>query len=159
MGRAHPETSARALETEIVSPVFLAEEKDMPEISSLIEAVKLSTEHMEETSKWYGIRNELGQLIACMGLAWRGDFVYIQSLSVDKAFRKQGNARRLVDRAFAEDLKKGETLIALTLFWNKKIYEKLGFQQMNAAEIKKRDDIAALPKHLHCMALGKQKNS
>lgn len=159
MGNRHPELSIRSPEIVPAGAVFTVHAKDMPEISSLIKVVGLSTEYMDESEIWYGIRNELGWLIACMGLVRRGTYVYIQSLSVDKAFRKQGFARRLVDHAFAQHVHPRETLVALTLFWNKNVYEKLGFTQMNAAEIKKRDDIAAQPRHLHCMALGKQKNS
>lgn len=159
MGRPHPETFFHTTETEQTPAVFPCHERDLADVRTLIEAVGLSSAHMGEVYKWYGIRNEMGWLIACMGLARRGEYVYIQSLSVDKAFRKQGLARRLVERALAEDVKKDETLIALTLFWNKNVYEKLGFQKMNAAEIKKRDDIAAQARHVHCMAFGKQKNS
>jgi len=135
--------------------VEIGQDTDFVGIRNVVLSSKLSDEHIESTSKWYVIRNPDNNIVACMGLEPRNDYVYIQSLAVEKSYRRQGLAKKLVQQAMDNDVKTGQTLIALTLFWNKTIYEKLGFTAMEAAPIKAKDDVGARPKHKHCMALGR----
>ena len=127
-------------------------------IVSLIKSVKLSSEYVDKADVWLGCFME-NRLVGCMALERRGNLVHIQSLSVDKEYRKRGIARSLVERGFENYLVPGDTMVALTLFWNMEIYERMGFYRVNAAEMKKRDDVAARKKHKYCVALVKIKSS
>jgi N-acetylglutamate synthase-like GNAT family acetyltransferase len=98
-----------------------------------------------------------GSLVGCMGLERRGTNVYIQSMSVAVDHRLQGISRLLVDYAYDNYVGHGDRLVALTLFWNKKVYEKLGFELADARQIKNADDVGAKQKHKYCMALVKEK--
>lgn len=135
--------------------IEIGQDTDFAGIRNVVLSAKLSDEHIESTSKWYIIRNPNDTIIACMGLEPRNDYVYIQSLAVEKSYRRQGLAKKLIQQAMVNDVKPGQTLIALTLFWNRTVYEKLGFTMMDAAPIKIKDDVGARPKHKHCMALGR----
>ncbi len=137
--------------------VEVASNNDIPKIKELVKSVKLSIDNIENADVWLIHRDATGEIIGCMGLEKRGSRVYIQSLSVDPRFRKQGIARALVGYGFARFLHHGDQLIALTLFWNKEFYEKLGFEKTDAKEIKRADDVGSRCKHTHCMALIKTK--
>lgn len=92
-------------------------------------------------------------LIACMALEFRPPLVHIQSLCVDKEHRRMGYARRLVEHGFDKFVKKGEAMTALTLFWNIKTYERLGFAKVNSKELKRADDVTQREKHKYCTAM------
>lgn len=137
-----------------IDEVGLRNYKD--EIMSLVESVGLNSGDIDKADVWLGLR--LGdKLLGCMALERRGDLVYIQSLAVDKRYRRQGIARALVGTGFENYLSSGDTMVALTLFWNIKVYESMGFHKVDAAEMKKRDDVAGREKHKHCVALVRNK--
>lgn len=127
---------------------------DRDKVVSLIESVGLSSDFVDNADVWLGSK-EGGNLVGCMALERRGGLVHIQSLSTDKGFRKQGIAKSLVNKGFENYLKPGDTLVALTLFWNIEVYERMGFHKVNAAEMKKKDDVAGREKHKYCVAMVK----
>ncbi|MBI4157314.1 GNAT family N-acetyltransferase [Candidatus Woesebacteria bacterium] len=130
--------------------------KESEQIANLISAGGLETDHLLSAEKAWAIENSKGEIIAYAGIERREKNVYLQSLVVDKAYRKNGFGRKLVDMAF-EELHSGDTLIALTLFWNNPFYKNCGFTKLNAAEVKKADDVAGRTKHKYCTAWGKKK--
>lgn len=134
----------------VIEEVDLASTGD--EIKSLIEAVGLSTEHVEMADVWLVCR-ENDRILGCMALERREPLVHIQSLSVSKEYRKKGIARALIDHGMENYMNPGEIMTALTLFWNIKTYEKLGFVRVEAAELKKADDVTGREKHRYCTAL------
>ncbi|HJY98492.1 MAG TPA: GNAT family N-acetyltransferase [Patescibacteria group bacterium] len=138
-------------EIERIDPV-----KNRGEIVTLIKSAKLSPEFVDQADVWLGCRMG-GKLVGCMALERRGNLVHIQSLSVDKGFRKRGIAKSLIGKGFENYLSSEDTMTALTLFWNIRIYERMGFHKVNAAEMKKMDDVAGREKHKHCVALIKTK--
>lgn len=123
-------------------------------ITTLISSVGLSSEFVDNADVWLGSTVD-SELVGCMALERRGDLVHIQSLSTDKGYRKQGIAKSLVNIGFKNYLKPGDTMVALTLFWNIEIYERMGFHKVNAAEMKKKDDVAGREKHKYCVAMVK----
>lgn len=125
---------------------------DRDKVVSLIESVGLSPEFVDDGDVWLGCTME-GKLVGCMAFERRGDLVHIQSLSTHKEYRKRGIAKSLVTKTFDEYLKPGDTLVALTLFWNIEVYERMGFHKVNAAEMKKKDDVAGREKHKYCVAM------
>ncbi|KKU09369.1 MAG: hypothetical protein UX13_C0042G0005 [Candidatus Woesebacteria bacterium GW2011_GWB1_45_5] len=126
------------------------------QIVLLIESVKLSPEYIKKADVWLGCVTE-DKLVGCMALERRNGLVHIQSLSVEKEHRRNGIARSLVDSGFENYLVQGDIMVALTLFWNIKVYERMGFHRVNAAEMKKRDDVAGREKHKYCVALVREK--
>lgn len=122
------------------------------QIRELIESVGLSTANILDADKWL-ICEESGLLLGCMAIEFRLPLVHIQSLSVDKDHRKQGIARKMVEYGFDNFVKKGEAMTALTLFWNVKTYERLGFVKVNAKELKQADDVTRREKHKYCTAM------
>lgn len=131
-------------------------EKDRERIVDLVRAVKLSPDYVDSADVWFGYTIG-GKLVSCMALERRGELVHIQSLSTDKEYRRRGLAKALVDKAYDEYLGSGDTLVALTLFWNIGVYEKMGFHKVDAPEMKKRDDVAGRTKHKYCVAMVKNK--
>lgn len=128
----------------------------LTEIEKLVSDSGLSTEYLTSAEQYLWIENPRGEVIAYIGVERRGNLVHIQSLAVDKNYRKIGIGKRLVDEVF-ETLNPGETLVALTLFWNNQFYQNLGFTKLNAREIKHTDDVGAREKHKYCTAWGKLK--
>ena len=126
------------------------------EIVGVIEGAKLSAAYAEHGERWVTYWVE-GKMVGCVTIERRDKLVHLQSLSVDKNHRRMGIARELVEYVFDNYVDQGEALTALTLFWNVKIYEKLGFTRVDAAEMKKVDDVAGREKHKHCAALIKLK--
>jgi len=126
------------------------------EIVGVIEGAKLSAKYAEYGERWVTYWVE-GRMVGCVTIERRDKLIHLQSLSVDNNHRKMGIARELVEYVFDNYVDQGEALTALTLFWNVKIYEKLGFTRVNAAEMKKADDVAGREKHKHCAALLKLK--
>lgn len=129
---------------------------DRDKIVSLIESVGLSPEFVDSGDVWLGYTMD-EKLVGCMALERRGELVHIQSLSVDRGYRKRRIAKSLVNKGYSEYLKPGDILVALTLFWNIEVYERMGFHKVNAKEMKKRDDVAGREKHKYCVALVKNK--
>lgn len=140
-----------------MSPVELAQVSDLHRIKDLVGSCKLSTEHIETAGVWLVKRLDSQSLVGCMALERRANRVHIQSLSVAKNHRKQGIARELINFAYENYLSFGDCLVALTLFWNNAFYEKVGFHRVNAAEIKRADDVGSRKKHRHCVAFVKEK--
>lgn len=129
-----------------------ARENEMNTASDLVRRCKLSTEYLEvDYPRLVAVMD--GSIVAYSAFPRQdnSNWVYIQSLCVDPSYRRRGIAGQLLD--YQRDLlKSDDVLIALTLFWNKKIYEGLGFKQANARELKV-GSIGGRQKHLHCMGL------
>ncbi len=125
-------------------------------IKEVVENAKLSTEDIDKYDTGWVVENPEGLIIGYAGVERRGNNVYLQSLAVDKEYRKCGIGRRLVDEAF-NHLNPGDTLIALTLFWNNNFYRGCGFEKMDAKATKILDDVAGRVKHKYCVAWGRRK--
>lgn len=138
----------------VVKEVDLKTDRD--KVVSLIESVGLSSEFVDNGDVWLGYTVD-GSLVGCMALEKRGELVHIQSLSTHKGYRRLGIAKSLVNRGYNEYLKQGDTLVALTLFWNIEVYARMGFHKVNAKEMKKRDDVAGREKHKYCVAMVREK--
>ena len=128
----------------------------LDEVVKLVESAKLETTYLPYANPLLVAINNQNKVMGCVSLERRGDYVHLQSLTVKKGMRKKGIGSLLVENAFRY-LKPGDTMIALTLFWNNGFYEKLGFEKLNAPEVKHRDDVGLRKKHLHCTALGRKK--
>lgn len=122
------------------------------EIVRTIMSAKLDPSYVEYGGDWITYWQD-GQMVGCVTSEKRGSLVHLQSLSVNPMFRRKGIAREMVQYVFDNYLEPGEILTALTLFWNIKIYRKMGFHTVDAAEMKKMDDVAGREKHKHCAAL------
>ncbi len=122
------------------------------QIRRLVESVGLSTTDILSADKWL-VCEGLEGIVACMALEFRHPLVHIQSLCVDKDNRRKGIARKLVEYGFDKFVKNGEAMTALTLFWNIRTYEKLGFVKVNAKELKRADDVTQREKHKYCTAM------
>jgi len=125
-------------------------------IKEIIENSGLSSEHIDGYEAGWVVQNQAGEIIGYTGIERRGKRVYLQSLAVESKYRKLGIGRRLVEQAY-DYLGVGDTLIALTLFWNNDFYRKCGFEKLDARRIKLLDDVAGRPKHKYCSAWGKRK--
>ncbi len=139
----------------LVEPINIEEVKIdscEPQIRGLVESVGLSTEDLLNADKWL-VCEKNGILVGCMAVEFRSPLVHIQSLSVDKKFRRQGMARKMVEYGFDNFVNSGEAMTALTLFWNIKFYEKIGFGRVDAKEIKQADDVTRREKHKYCTAM------
>ena len=121
-------------------------QKNNEQIKKFIEKNKLSAEDYPYEKEW--VIREGDNIIGFIGVESSGDNHYIQSLAVEKDRRKKGIGKRLVEMA----KKEYSSLIALTLFWNGRFYEGLGFKKVNAKETKAKDPIGRLEKHKHCTA-------
>ncbi len=133
--------------------IRVAVERDLPDMERLVASVRLSTKRVRDADVWLICRGVEGELIGCSGPERRGSYVYGQSLAVAKEHRRQVIARTLIEYGFDHYLCSGDMRVVLTLFWNKKMYERLGFRQTGASAIKAADDVGSRPKHRHCMAL------
>ncbi len=138
-----------------VRVVNLADHRE--EIVALIKSVGLSDEDVDAGGVWLACR-DAEAIIGCLSLEKRGKLVHIQSMSVDRRFRKRGIARVMVEKAMDDFVDVGESLVALTLFWNMKIYERMGFVRVNAARMKQQDDVAGRGKHKYCVAYVRTKD-
>jgi N-acetylglutamate synthase-like GNAT family acetyltransferase len=125
-------------------------------IKAIVENSGLSTEDIDNYNADWVVQNQAGEIIGYSGVERRGENVYLQSLTVEKKYRKCGIGRRLVEEAY-NYIDVGDTLIALTLFWNNDFYRKCGFEKLDAKKIKIRDDVAGRVKHKYCVAWGKRK--
>ena len=125
-------------------------------VAKLVESANLETTYLHQANPLLIVTNEQNELVGCVGLERRGDFVHLQSLAVRADCRKKGIGSALVENAF-QYLNEGETLVAMTLFWNNEFYKKLSFEKLNAKEVKSRDDVGSREKHIHCTAWGRKK--
>jgi len=125
-------------------------------IKAIVENSGLSAEYIDYSNEGWVVQNQAGEIIGYSGVERRGNNVYLQSLVVEKKYRKFGIGRRLVEEAY-NYIDVGDTLIALTLFWNNDFYRKCGFEKMDAKEVKTMDDVAGRVKHKYCVAWGKRK--
>lgn len=125
------------------------------EITGLVESCKLSIDHLEDGEIWLIVKDG-ERVVGCISIETRSDLVHIQSLSVAKDMRKRGIARALVENIYTNFVVPGQTLIAMTLFWNNKTYQALGFEHMPSM-IKISDDVASREKHKFCTVWGKRK--
>lgn len=128
------------------------------EIETFILNGKLSPEDAPTYDGWL-VARQLGTaaMIGCVGYEreTEGDTsnIYMQSLVVEKSLRRHnGIGRHLTNELFETVVGPGEKLVALTLFWNNGFYEKLGFERVNAKEIKAQDEIAGRATHKNCTA-------
>lgn len=131
-------------------------EADLPEIRKLVTLCRLSTDNLQQDKPRLVTETD-GLVVATMALPRRGNRVHIQSLSVHPDYRRQGLARDLIDFGF-DTLDLGDQLAALTLFWNNAFYLRIGFTKVDAAEMKRADDIGRRPKHKYCTAFIRTKN-
>lgn len=125
-------------------------------IKELVKGAGLSSEDIENYEADWVVENQSGDVVGYLGIERRGNNVYLQSLAVKRNYRGWGIGGRLVEKAF-DYIREGDTLVALTLFWNNGFYRKCGFSKLNAKEIKKLDDVAGRNKHKYCVAWGKEK--
>lgn len=133
------------------------------EIETLIQNGKLSPEDAFRYEGWRVARMIGDQaIIGCVGFEREreGDTnnIYMQSLVVEKSLRRNnGIGRQLTDNLYDRAIQQGESLVALTLFWNNEFYQKLGFERIDAKAIKAQDEIAGREKHKYCTAWVKSK--
>jgi N-acetylglutamate synthase-like GNAT family acetyltransferase len=125
-------------------------------IKELVKGSGLSVEDIDKYEADWVVENQDGEIIGYTGVEKRGGNVYLESLSVKNEYRRCGIGRRLVEKAY-NYINEGDTLIALTLFWNNDFYRKCGFTMLNAKETKGNDDISSRSKHKYCVAWGKEK--
>lgn len=125
------------------------------EIRGVVEACKLSTDFLSVGERWLVVRDG-GRIVGCGTVEKRGDLVHIQSLSVVKEMRQRGIARAIVNEMYEQHVGMGQTLIAMTLFFNNGVYKALGFEHMNVF-IKQIDDVGQRGKHKYCTVWGKSK--
>ena len=125
-------------------------------IKEMVKSTGLSTDDIDNYETDWVVENQTGEIIGYSGIERRGNNVYLQSLAVKRNYRGWSIGRKLVEKAF-EYIDEGDSLIALTLFWNNGFYRKCGFKMLNAKEIKKLDDVAGKSKHKYCVAWGKEK--
>jgi ribosomal protein S18 acetylase RimI-like enzyme len=139
-------------------PFWLVEEVNFNQnkeaITSLVNSCKLSTEYLDKGERWWLVQKNRTP-IGCITIETRDNLVHIQSLCVDPNYRRQGIAKALVDKVFDQAVKKEQTLIAMTLFWNNKIYKAMDFELL-PTEFKTFDDVGAREKHKYCTVLGKR---
>lgn len=126
------------------------------QIKSLIENSGLSSDFVENHEEGWIVQNDNEDIVGYAGVERRGKNVYIQSLVVDKKYRRSKIGTKLIDKVY-DSLNQGDTLIALTLFWNNKFYESCGFERLDAKTIKTQDDVAGRLKHKYCVTWGKRK--
>lgn len=123
------------------------------EIETFILAGKLNPEDTYMHDGWL-IARQLGSaaLIGCVGYERETDGetsnIYMQSLVVAKPHRRQGIGRHLANELFDIVIAPDEQLIALSPFWINGFFQKLGFERINAKEIKAQDSIAGREKFL-----------
>lgn len=127
------------------------------EIEAFIRQGKLNPEDAPLCDGWL-VARELGSaaLNGCVGFERETDGntnnIYMQSLVVEKSLRRQnGIGRRLTNELFETVVSPGESLVALTQFWNNG-FEKLGFERVDAKEIKAQDTIAGREKYKYYSA-------
>ena len=125
-------------------------------IKDFVKSTGLSVADIRNYETDWVVENQSGEIVGYSGVERRGNYVYIQSLAVKRNYRGWGIGRKLVENAY-DYINEGDTLIALTLFWNNGFYRKCGFKKLNAKEIKKQDDVAGRTKHKYCVAWGKEK--
>jgi N-acetylglutamate synthase-like GNAT family acetyltransferase len=126
-------------------------ETDFEEAKAVVASAHLETEHLHLAERLFVARNAENCIIGCAAIERRGSRVYLQSLSVDRRYRRKGIGSRLVQATF-DVLKEGDIFVALTLFWNNPFYRGLGFSMVNAKEAKAKDDIGTRDKHKSCTA-------
>jgi N-acetylglutamate synthase-like GNAT family acetyltransferase len=152
--------SADPLSQKVLEKLNLNISKAGPEmtekVAKLVESANLDTTYLPQANPLLIVTNEQNEAVGCVGLERRGDIVHLQSLAVRVEYRKKGIGSVLVENAF-QHLNEGETLVALTLFWNNGFYKKRGFEKLNAKEVKSRDDVGSREKHIHCTAWGRKK--
>lgn len=114
---------------------------------------KLSFEGADNCEGWLTAR-DIGTraLIGCVGYAQREDRVYMMTLCVSQANRRQGIGRMLTEGIYDHVVEPGEQLFALTDGrMNSGFYRKLGFAHLKPAnEYKQLDDIAGRKQHKYC---------
>lgn len=134
------------------------------DIEAFILAGKLNPEDAYMHDGWL-IARQLGSaaILGCVGYERETDGdtnnIYIQSLVVAKPYRHTGIGRHLTNQLFDTVISPGENLIALTPFWNNGFFQKLGFERINAKEVKTQDAIAGREKFLRHTAWMKQRPS
>lgn len=154
MSNSKPEFVIEAISNKEASPDFL------DEVSSLIERGKLSPDGIQDYEGWLVARQVGSEALAgCVGYETRGSNVYMESLVVDPAHRRQGLGKQLTDLLFTDTLQNGQTLVALTLFWNNRFYENIGFKRADAKVIKAADDIGGRTKHRYCTTWTREKQT
>lgn len=155
-------TDGMELSIEVLPAFNDLDDEQCEEIESLIRARQLSPEDAVNYDGWL-VARMLGSraLIGCVGYEReiRGDTgnIYMQSLVVDKAHRKNGVGRLLCDTLYEDVVNPGEQLVALARFWNNEFFQKLGFYKVNPKEIKAQDEIAGREKYKYCTAWMKDK--
>ena len=145
-----------------ISPSSSALPPDLQgEVTALIRLGKLSADDTTSYDGWVLARaQDTGGLMGCVGLELRSPHAYMESLVVHPDARRQGLGRALTQRLFdlyvADDAKYMD-MVAMTLFWNNRFYESLGFERVDPRMAKAADDVAAKEKHRYCTVWRKNK--
>ena len=124
------------------------------ELMALIRLGKLSTEDVADYDGWLLAHAPDGEeLVGCVGIELRSPHAYMESLVVHPDARRQGLGGELTKRLFGlyiADSADMDDLTAMTLFWNNRFYEALGFERIDPRAAKMADDVAAKEKHRYC---------
>lgn len=129
-------------------------------VEALIRLGKLSTEDIADYDGWllaYVPGEET--LVGCVGVELRPPHAYMESLVVHPDARRRGIGSELTKQLFGlyvvgeEDIR---DLTAMTLFWNNRFYEALGFERIDPRVAKIADDVAAKEKHRYCTVWRKE---
>lgn len=124
------------------------------DLMTLIRLGKLSTDDIADYDGWllaYVPQNEM--LVGCVGVELRAPHAYMESLVVRPDVRRQRLGAELTKRLFGlyvADNSDIDDLMAMTLFWNNRFYESLGFERVDPRVAKEADDVAAKEKHRYC---------
>ncbi len=120
----------------------------------LIALSKLSVDSIADYEYWLIARTaKQTDVVGCVGVESRDPHAYMESLAVHPDARRQGIGRQLVDMLYGLYVAPRDELTdltAMTLFWNNRFYESLGFERVDPRQAKQADDIAAKEKHRYC---------
>lgn len=124
------------------------------ELAALIRLGKLSTDDIADYDGWLlAHAPDSDALVGCVGVELRSPHAYMESLVVHPDARRQGLGGELTKRLFGLYVADGadvNDLTAMTLFWNNRFYEALGFERVDPRVAKMADDVAAKEKHRYC---------
>ena len=143
----------QSIETTAYSSLEVMAPATQRELTTLIRLGKLSTEDIADYNGWLLAHNPGEALVGCVGVELRSPHAYMESLVVHPDMRRQGLGAELTERLFGlyiADNADTSDLTAMTLFWNNKFYESLGFERVDPRAAKIADDVATKEKHKYC---------
>ncbi len=136
--------------------VKIATRTEVPEIGRFLRSIGkngMSSEYLWDFDVWLTVRDMGGALIGCDALERRSKLLHGHSLAVRKDHRKQGIARAIIEHGFIHYMDSGDTRVVFTHFYNKKMYERMGFTMADKAHYAHLDDIGARELHRSTMVL------